>query len=616
MAGYEGKILDVNLSTGVVNATKIEEDVLRKFIGGSGLAAKLFFDRVSPDVDPLSDKNVLFLMAGPLSGTNFPTSSRLVAAFKSPQTGIWGQASAGGSFAAEMKKAGYDGIAISGMSSKPVYLVIEDDRVEIKDAADLWGRDCYETTDILKERHGAKADVLEIGPAGEKLVKFASVLNGKWGFIGRCGAGAVMGSKKLKAVVVRGTGTVEPASPEEYAKIRKTVLKKIKESAASQAIAEGGTAVAFEYYTSIGLLPVKHFTVGDGSPYGPKLCGSAITAQYLTKRHACFTCPIACKRVVKVAEGPYAIEEGPGPQYETIASFGSSLQIDDLAAVLKMSETANRYGVDTISCAGTIAFAMGCFEKGIITSKDLGGGQLRWGNPDDVLAMIEKIANRQGFGDVLAEGSRSAAKKIGKDAESCTAEIKGLEMPQYDPRGAHGHGLSFMTSNRGACHVASTIGYVEQNWITWSDAGITGGYDPKADEGKGELNTRCESLDMLTNSATMCRLAFMDLDVTDLAEALKATTGFNYDLDELMECGERIWMLQRGLNNLMGVTAADDRMPKRILTPHTDGPVAGVVPDVELMLKEYYMARGLDANGRPLKEKLNKLGLSELAAKL
>ena len=616
MGTHRGKILDVDLSTGAVKTTKIEEGVLRKFIGGSGLAAKLFFDRVPPDVDPLSDKNVLFLMAGPLSGTNFPTSSRLVAAFKSPQTGIWGQASAGGSLAAEMKKAGYDGITISGMSSKPVYLVIEDDKVEIKDAADLWGKDCYQTTDILTERHGTKADVLEIGPAGENLVKFASVLNGKWGFISRCGGGAVMGSKKLKAVVIRGTGKVEPASPEEYAKIRKTVLKKIKESVSSQAIAEAGTAVAFEYYANIGILPVKHFTVGDGSLYGPKLCGAAISAQYLTKRHACFTCPIACKRAVKVAEGPYAIEEGPGPQYETIASFGSSLQIDDLAAVLKMSETANRYGVDTISCAGTIAFAMECFEKGIITSKDLDGGQLRWRNPDDVLAMIEKIAKRQGFGDVLAEGSRSAAKKIGKDAESCTAEIKGLEMPQYDPRGAHGHGLSFMTSNRGACHVASTIGYVEQNWITWSDVGIIGDFDAKAGEGKGELNVRCESLDMLTNSATMCRFALMAMAVTDLAEALKAATGFDYDLDEIMECGERIWMLQRGLNNLMGVTAADDRMPKRILTPHTDGPVAGSVPNVELMLKEYYKARGLDANGRPLKEKLNNLGLSDLAAKL
>ncbi len=233
------------------------------------------------------------------------------------------------------------------------------------------------------------------------------------------------------------------------------------------------------------------------------------------------------------------------------------------------------------------------------------------------MAIMEKIAKRQGFGDVLAEGSRSAAKKIGKNAVDYTVEIKGLELPQYDPRGSHGHGLSFMTSNRGACHVASTIGSVENNWVfTWSDVGIKTDYDAKADEGKGELNVTCESLDMLSNSSTLCRFSLMARAITDLAEALKAATGFDYDLDEIMECGGRIWMLQRGLNNLMGVTAADDRMPKRILTPHTDGLAAGSVPNVELMLKEYYKARGLDANGRPLKEKLNSLGLSDLAAKL
>jgi len=616
MGTNRGKILDIDLSTGAVKTTRIEEDVLRKFIGGSGLAAKLFLDRVPPDADPLGEKNVLFLMAGPLSGTNFPTSSRLVAVFKSPQTGIWGQASAGGNFAAEVKKAGYDGIAISGMSSKPVYLVIEDEKVEIKDAADLWGKDCYEATDIIKGRHGAKADVLEIGAAGENLVKFACILNGKWGFIGRCGGGAVMGSKKLKAVVVRGTGKVEAASPEEFAKIRKTLVNTVKENIISQSLKSAGTALGADVNAITGVLPVKNFTVGDGSLYGPKIGGSALTAQYLTKSHACLTCPIACKRTVKVAEGPYKIEEGPGPQYETICALGSLLLIDDLAAILKMGETANRYGVDSISCGGTIAFAMECFEKGIITSKDLDGGQLRWGNPDDVLAIMEKIAKRQGFGDVLAEGSRSAAKKIGKNAEDCTVEIKGLEFPMYDARGTHGHGLSFMTSNRGACHVASSIGPIESGWTTWPEVGITGGYDAKTDEGKGELNVTCENIAMLWNSATMCYFALMSMSITDVAEALKTATGFDYDLDEIMECGQRIWMLQRGLNNLMGVTAADDRMPKRILTPHTDGGAAGSVPNVELMLKDYYKARCLDANGRPLKEKLNKLGLSDLAAKL
>ena len=616
MGTNRGKILDVDLSTGTVSTSTVDEDTQRKFIGGSGLAAKLFLDRVPPNTDPLGEKNTLFLMGGPLAGTSFPTSSRVTAAYKSPLTGIWGQATAGGSFAAEMKNAGYDGISITGASAKPVYLYIEDDKVEIKDAADLWGKDCYETTDILKERHGTKADMLEIGTAGENLVKFAGMMNGKWGSISRCGGGAVMGSKKLKAVVIRGTGKVAPAVPEAFDGVRKVAVDKLKESVITQALTAAGTAMGVEVNAMTGVLPVKNYTVGEGNYLGPKLSGGAITAQYLTKPHACLTCPIACKRTVKVAEGPYAVEEGPGPQYETVGAFGSLMLIEDLAAVIKMGEMANRYGMDSISCGATIAFAMECFDKGLITSEDLDGNQLRWGNPDDVLAIMDKIAKRQGFGDVLAEGSRSAARKIGKNSEDFTVEVKGLEFALYDVRGSHGHGLGFVMSNRGACHVASEIGKIESGWTTWPEIGIAGGYDPKADEGKGELNVTCENVAMLSNSVTMCQFGLMSMSITDLVEALKAATGFDYTLDELMECGARIWMLLRGLNNLMGVTAADDRMPKRILTPHTEGGAAGSVPNIELMLKDYYKTRGLEANGRPQKAKLESLGLTDLAARL
>jgi aldehyde:ferredoxin oxidoreductase len=301
MGTNRGQILDIDLSSSTIKTTKIKDDVLRKFIGGAGLAAKLYFDRVPPDTDPLSAKNILFLIAGPLSGTNFPTSSRLLAAFKSPQTGIWGQGSAGGNFAAEMKRAGYDGVAISGASKKPVYIVIQDDKVEIKDASDLWGKDIYETTDILKKRHGAKADVLEIGPAGENLVKFANIMNTKWGSISRCGGGAVMGAKKLKAIVISGTGKVSPAAPEAFESVRKGVLAKVKESVVTQALTANGTAMGVEVNAITGVLPVKNYTVGDGMWLGPLLSGTTMTAKYLTKPHACYTCPIACKRTVKVA---------------------------------------------------------------------------------------------------------------------------------------------------------------------------------------------------------------------------------------------------------------------------------------------------------------------------
>lgn len=616
MGTYRGKILDVNLTTGTIKSTAIEEDVLRKFIGGSGLAAKLFLDRLLPDADPLSEKNVLFLMTGPLTGTNFPTSSRLVASFKSPLTNIWGEASCGGNFAARLKFAGYDGIAIEGASSKPVYLSIEDDRVEIKDAFDLWGKDIYETSDILKERHGGKVDVLAIGPAGENLVRFASIMNGKWGSLSRCGGGAVMGSKKLKAIAIRGTGKVEPASAGEYTKVRKTVLDKLKESVITQALKEYGTDLGMEQHMMSGVLPAKNYTVGDNTAVAIKIGGTVMTQQYLTKPHACFTCPIACKRTVRVKEGPYKINEGAGPQYETCASFGSLLMNDDLASILKMNETANKYGLDSISCGTTIAFAMECFEKGLISSKDLDGGQLRWGNADDILAMVDKIAHRQGFGDVLAEGSRRAAEKIGKNAQDYTIEIKGLEFPLGDPRGAHGLGLAYAMSTRGACHLQHMVLYIESGWTTFPDIGLTGPYDPKADEGKAEITVVSENVGMLTNAATLCHFAMISISVGDLVEALRATTGFDYDLEELMRCGERIWMLKRGLNNLMGITAADDRLPKRIMTPHKEGAAAGSVPNMELMLKEYYQLRGLDSNGRPLKQKLNSLGLSDLAAKL
>ena len=618
MGTYRGKILDINLTTGTTKTTTIQEEVLRKFVGGSGLAAKLFLDRVPPDTDPLSKKNVLFLMTGPLTGTNFPTSSRLVAGFKSPLTHIWGEASCGGRFAADLKAAGYDGLAITGASKKPVYLSIEDDRVEIRDASDLWGKDIYETTDIIEERYAGKGRVesLAIGPAGENLVSFANIMNGKWGSLSRCGGGAVMGSKKLKAIAVRGSGKSEPASPAELAKVRKIAANKINESVISQALKGYGTDMGIEVHAMTGVLPSKNFTLGENSAMAAKISGSKVTEKYLTKAHACYTCPIACKRTVKVAEGPYKIKEGPGPQYETCAAFGSLVMNDDLAAIIKINEVCNRYGFDTISCGMSIAFAMQCFEKGLITSEDCDGGQLRWGNVDDILAMLNKIAYREGFGNILAEGTKGAAQKIGKKTSDYALEVKGLELPMGDPRGAHGLGLAYALSNRGACHVQHMMLYVESNWCKFPEIGLAGGYDGKVDEGKPEILVTCENMGMLTNAATLCQFAMVSISVGDLLEAIEAASGFDYDLDELMQCGERIWMLKRGLNNLMGITAKDDRLPKQVLIPHKEGGAANSVPNMELMLKRYYRARGLAANGRPLKKKLHSLGLSDLAARL
>ncbi len=618
MGSHRGKIIDVDLSAAKVTISDVADDVVRKYIGGSGMAAKMFFDRVSPDVDPLSGDNILFLMAGPLAGTGLPGSSRFTMSCKSPLTGIWGEAAGGGDFAPEIKKAGYDGIAIKGISDKPVYLLIEDDKVEIKDASDLWGKDVYETVDILTARGEGKGKprIVSIGQAGENVVKFAAIANGKDAFAARAGGGALMGSKKLKAISVVGTTKVEPASPEELKAVRKETINKVKENIIALSLQAMGTIMACDVTGALGDIPTKNYSLGDPGEMAPKIGGGVLTEKYLTRGDACQSCPIACKRIIKVDEDGYKVEEGPGPEYETAVAFGTLLMNDNMPAVLKMSELVNKYGVDSISCGAAIAFAMECFEKGVITSDDLDGEQLRWGNVDDIFAMLDKIVFRKGFGDILAEGTRAAAKKIGKNSEEFTCEVKGLDSPMHDGRALHGMGLGYAMSNRGACHVQNLDLALESNWCAYPEVGLPGGYVALSSEGKADMVMRCENVGMLTNACIICQFNLYALTIEDLVNMMKYATGFDYDLKELVECGERIWMLKRGLNNLMGVTVADDKLPKRMMTAFTEGGAAGSLPDMELMLKEYYPLRGLDANGRPLKEKLESLGLSELGARL
>lgn len=618
MASYKGKILEVNLANGSIAHSTLEQDILRRFIGGSGLAAKLFLDRVSPDVDPLSGENILFLITGPLAGTALPGASRLAAGFKSPLTNIWGESNCGGNFGPELKFAGYDGIAIAGISDRPVYLFIDDDRVEIRDASDLWGRDIYETTDLLKERIGGRrsAKVLAIGQAGENLVRYASAINDKDAVLGRCGTGAVMGARKLKAIAVRGSGKVEPAHPAEFERGRKQIMKKVKASAITHSLRNYGTDGGMIDGAMSGDLPIKNWSLGKNLALASKIDGATLSERYLTRTHACYGCPVACKRVIKVEEGPYNTDEGPGPEYETCASFGSLLMVDDLAGIVKANEVCNRYGLDTISCGASIAFAIDCFENGIIGKQDTDGIELKWGDMGAILKMVDKIARRDGFGDTLAEGSKRAAQKIGRNAYNNAIEVKGLELPMHDPRAGHGLGLAYATSVRGGCHLTHIVAYAETGTFVAPEIGLHGGYNPKTSEGKAEMTIVSENLAMVVNSAIICQFVLLSLSVGDVLDMLRTTTGFDYDLKELMECGERTWLLKRGLCNLMGVGAADDRLPQRILTPTNEGGAAGSVPDIDLMLKQYYKLRPLDAEGRPTREKLHSLGLSDLAARL
>lgn len=619
MSTQERKILEVNLTDGTTKTTIVAADVCRKFIGGSGLAAKLMLDRVSPDVDPLSPDNPIFILSGPVSGTSVPGGARFCVCTKSPLTNMFAEASCGGDFAWELRSAGWDGIIVEGAAMKPVYLVVEDDKVQVKDAADLWGKNVYELTDLLKERHGdgKRGASLTIGVAGENLVKFALIANGTRNFASRCGVGTVMGSKKLKAICVKGSGKLPIADEGGFGDSRKGFLAKSKESVALQMLKAEGTNAAVEYSSMLGDLPGKNWTVGDNSAIAATTKGSVLSGpDFFIGPKTCHGCMIGCKREVHITDGPYKGMEGPGPEYEGVASTGSLLMIGDMAAVIKMNETCNDLGLDVISCGATIAAAMDWWEQGIITGKDTDGIELKWGDHVAVIKMMHKIANRDGFGDLLAEGSRRAGRKLGGKAPDYAVEVKGLEVPMHDPRANFLCGLAYATGVRGACHTNDVAYSAGTGILNWPEIGLPPGINTHVEEGAGELVARCQDLGQIFGAASFCYMTVLAMGAEDATGLLKSSSGFDYTFEELRECAERIWHLKRGLDCLMGITAADDRLPRQILTPNTDGGAAGAAPNLEIMLKEFYPARGLDAEGRPSRDTLQRLGLSDLSAKL
>jgi len=377
-----------------------------------------------------------------------------------------------------------------------------------------------------------------------------------------------------------------------------------------------GTDAGMDLGMMTGDVPIKNWTIGEDLQLSANLGGPAMTETYLTRNHACSFCPIACKRIVKVEDGSFKTEEGPGPEYETCCTFGTLIMNDDLAGVIKANEWCNRYGMDTISCGATIAFAMEAFEKGIITRVDTDGIDLRWGNMHGVIELLHKIAKKEGIGAVLSEGSREAAKSLGRGAEEFAVEVKGLEAPMHDPRGFHGMGLAYMTSIRGACHLMHLALPVEQGISPFTEAGFQDNYVGATSEGKAEMIKLCEDLGLPLNSLVICEFVAYTLSANDLVEMVRVVTGFDFTLKDLLGCGERTWLLKRGLGNMMGVRAKDDRLPKRILTPLNEGAAAGSVPDVEKLLSEYYKIRGLDGDGKPKRDVLAKAGLEDLTKKL
>ncbi|HOX45295.1 MAG TPA: aldehyde ferredoxin oxidoreductase family protein [Myxococcota bacterium] len=619
MKGLKGQVLEVDLGTGASRRRSIPEELWRRFLGGAGMAARLFFEEADPRVDPLGPDNPLLVMLGPLAGSGVPGSSRFSICARSPLTGLWGESSCGGNLAVEMRAAGLDGVIVRGRAAEPVVLCLDDGRVELRPAGALWGLDTYQTVDALKPSlgPGREPKVLCIGQAGERLVRYAAVCHDKHDFAGRTGMGAVMGAKRLKAMVVRGSQPFEAHDPAALKALRLRLFAQIKESVPAESLKQMGTDSTMDLSMIIGDVPLKNYRLGEALEVSAAIGGPTMTERFLVKPDACLHCPIACRRVMKNDEpGPYQVETGPGPEYETCASFGALCMNSDAASLLKINEMCNRYGFDTITGGCTVAFAIDCVEQGILSRDEVDGLELGWGNAEAILALVHKIGLREGVGDLLAEGSREAARRIGRGAEALTAEVKGLELPMHDPRGSHGMGLAYMMSSRGACHNAHLMHPVEQGMASWPELGFAPDYQGQVDEGKAAAVKLAEDYGAPLAALCMCVFDNWTFKAGDPVEALNAVTGWGFSVQDYLQAGARIWLLRRALINLMGATAADDRLPAKVLTPTAEGGAVGSVPDTQKLLREYYELRGLDAQGRPTRETLAAAELADVAARL
>lgn len=606
--GYMGKILKVNLSEGSVKEDKIETEIAKKYLGGKGYAVRLLYDYIlkyeklgisAKDIDPFDEENVLIFSTGPATGViGFPESGRYhVMALKSPLTGSVASANSGGKFGPFMKFAGYDLIVIEGKSPEPVYIEATEEGAEIKSAKKLWGLNVFDTTKTL-EKEGSVAC---IGPAGENLVHFASIINEEHRAAGRTGVGAVMGSKKLKAIVVNGKKKPEVAKPDEFKQISKEMLEKIKNNPITgTGLPKYGTALLVNVINNAGGLPYKNWQKAYNEK-ADEISGERLAEKYLRKRVACWGCSIGCGRATEVKDGAFKVLNTEGPEYESVWALGNNTAVMNLEAVIKANHLCDELGMDTITMGSTIACAMELYEKGYIKAEDLQGMDLSFGNAASLVDAIWRTAYKAGFGKFLALGSKRLAEIFGAPELSMT--VKGLEMPAYDPRAIKGIGLNYATANRGGCHVT---GYSIGSEI----AGVPKKTDPLTYEGKAQLVKTLQDFTCVVNSAVNCLFTTFALGAEDYAKLLSAVTGWNLTVDSLFKIGERIYNLERVIINKYGFDAKDDVLPKRLLTEALpDGVAKGHVVDFasfEKMKEEYYKLRGW-MNGVPTKEKLKEL---------
>ena len=622
LGGYAGKILRINLTKREAKTVDLDKSLAHRFLGGRGFNSKLLYDAVGPDTDPLGPENLLMFATGPLVGTMFPTASRFNVSAKSPQTGILGDTNAGGHFASEMKFAGYDQIVLEGRSGSPVYVYVNDGEVEFRDASHLRGKDVYETDDIIKDDLGDRRVQTAIaGPAAENGVKFAGVFANLMRAASRTGMGTVMASKGVKALAIRGTGSIEVAHPKKFERLVDEITEEIYGHEQYEGRRRMGTTRILLMANAMGFLPTRHYTSGTFE-HAEEVSGERLAEEFNVKSRGCFACTIPCSRFYVVREGRFAGLYGEGPEYESQGSLTSRTGNRELELALKANDMCNRLGMDILTVSECISWAMELYEKGMLTREETDGLDLSWGNGDAMLTLIEKISRREGFGDILADGSKAAAMKLGKGLD-LTMQVKGLDLIMADPRGLKGFGLGYAVASRGGDHLRSEP-FLELNddpAIGEEMFGVPEATLRLADKGKGKLISFFEDWNAVIDALEPCKNIMQNMEILTFdraSEVIEATTGMRMTPAEVRLVGTRIINIERAFNVREGMRRRDDSLPRRFREePLTEGASSGTVFDQEPMLDEYYTERGWDLKtGVPRRETLEGLGLSKAASEL
>ncbi len=605
MFGYCGRFLHIDLSTCKTKNLEFPPDELKQYIGGSALAARLIYGQVEPG-DPLGSDKLLILAAGPFVGTGIPMSSRIAICGISPLTGIWGESTTAGIFPVKLKAAGFDGIAVTGKADRPVYLYLTEGKVEIRDASSLWGKDIYETQKSLKDE--LKVDglsVASIGQAGENMVSYACVMNDHGRAAGRCGMGALMGSKKLKAIAASGNIKVGVANPEKITELTKQARDLAMSS--MDMFKQFGTMGYVEIAQLLSDMPARYFTKNVFPT--EKISATKLKESYLVKGLSCHGCPVACGRHILNFRENVDVD---GPEFETVGSFGPLCMNFDLESIIIANHLCNAYGIDTISAGVSIAFAMYLFDKGLLTEKRA-GMKIKWGDTDTIIKLINLIVKREGIGEILGEGTRKMARELGIDADEA-ANVKGLEVPMHDARAFPGQAICYATSPRGACHMKGNYYRVELGWSI-PELDIAQSDDRFKSEQKAAISARLQNYLENFDSLLLCK--FAPFSATLIAEVFTNVTGWECNPTDLNIIGERSITIKRAINNKLGITREDDKMPRITVEALKEGASEGKAPDMAVLLKEYYDYRQWDWNtGKPEKQKLIELGLKDVAKDL